>query len=232
MEADFIRGEQFNRFVEYHCQGDPGAEGKILANVCEQLRLEPRRRFELVWCYQATYHVPSALRLFFRRSTPMDQLKFRTDRRFMRCNGAFQKNMAAMTATAYDRLTCCRTTTEAFRMMTGFPSVGRFAASLFLEVFNATNRPGYRDDFAYEWEPGENYTRGALLLLREHGRENLDKLFNLLKAETRDISFALETSLCAWEKIRKGTRWNGFYTERAVKDAAGTEYEQLILGAL
>lgn len=216
MEADFIRGEQFNRFVEYHRQGDPGAEGKILANVCEQLRLEPRRRFELVWCYQATYHVPSALRLFFRRSTPMDQLKFRTDRRFMRCNGAFQKNMAAMTATAYDRLTCCRTTTEAFRTMTGFPSVGRFAASLFL----------------YEWEPGEIYTRGALLLLREHGRENLDKLFNLLKAATRDISFALETSLCAWEKIRKGTRWNGFYTERAVKDAAGTEYEQLILGAL
>ena len=38
--------------------------------------------------------------------------------------------------------------------------------------------------------------------------------------------------LCALEKMRKGTRWNGFYTERCISDALGTEYQGLILGSL
>ncbi len=232
MDSAYIDKERFDAFVAYHKQGDAGVEGRVLAAISARLGLRPHQRFELVWCYQATYHIPSALRLYHDRNIPISKLTFRTDRRYMRCNGAFAKNMAAMTVTAYEQLIQCRTTTEAFRLMCGFPSVGRYAASMFLECFWSTNRPEWDDDFTYEWEPDENYTKGALLLMKKPDRDKLDNLFNRLKAATSDTGFARETSLCALEKMRKGTRWNGFYTERCISDALGTEYQGLILGSL
>jgi len=39
-------------------------------------------------------------------------------------------------------------------------------------------------------------------------------------------------SLCAVEKIRKGTRWNGFYTERMLNDIKGCKWENIIIKLL
>ena len=45
-----------------------------------------------------------------------------------------------------------------------------------------------------------------------------------------DNVFALETSLCAVEKFRKGTRYNGYYTERMLNEAAeNPKYGNLII---
>ena len=81
---------------------------------------------------------------------------------------------------------------------------------------------------AYGWEPDENYTKGAVSVIRSKDRTLLDKFLCQARTDTKDNAFAIETSLCAVEKFNKGTRWNGYYTERMLEEAKGTKYETLI----
>lgn len=110
---------------------------------------------------------------------------------------------------------------------------GRYAAFLFLEVYINCFRPNWEDNVRFGWEADENYTIGAVHITHNTDREVLDKFLEWAKHDTADNAFAIETSLCAVAKFIKGTRWDGFYTERMMKEAdSSPEYGKLIYECL
>ena len=218
----------YGEYIAYHLRGDAGVEERMIASICGHCGLEGYEAFRLIYFYTMTYHIPSALDMYFNGERRIDRLKFRTDRRYVRCNGAFPRLLEELTADKYVRLKQARTTREAYEVVRDWYFFGRYAAYLLLEVWCNVFRPGWVDDLKPGWEPGENYTRGAEILARSEKREELDKLLDRAKKDTGDNVFAIETSLCAIAKFEKGTRYDGYYTERMLDDARGTRWEGLI----
>ena len=105
---------------------------------------------------------------------------------------------------------------------------GRYAAFLFLEVYMNVFHPQREDNLTYGWEKDENYTLGAISIARSEDRTVLDKFLTQAKIDARDNAFAIETSLCAVAKFNKGTRWDGYYTERMLNEADCSKYKNLI----
>ena len=90
--------------------------------------------------------------------------------------------------------------------------------------------PEWEDNLIPDWEQDENYTKGAVLIVGRYDIAELNKFLDNAKKDTKDNVFALETSLCAVEKFRKGTRYNGYYTERMLNEAAESpKYGNLII---
>lgn len=78
----------YAEYIAYHKRGDAGAEERMIASLSSRLRLSEWDRFRLIYYYTMTYHIPSALRLLLRQGTKQAELVFRTDRRYVRCNGS------------------------------------------------------------------------------------------------------------------------------------------------
>lgn len=219
----------YEEYVAYHRQGDAGVEERMIASLCRRLALSAWDSFRLIYFYATTYHIPSALDML-EGEREMARLKFRTDRRYVRCNGAFPRLLEELTEDKAERLAAARTTAEAYREVRSWFFFGRYAAFLFLEVYCNVFKPDWTDDVAFGWEPDENYTKGAILLAGSASRDALDQFLERARRDTGDNAFAIETSLCAVEKIKKGTRWNGYYSERMLADADGTRWAPLIYG--
>lgn len=217
----------YEQYIAYHLRGDAGVEERMIASLCRHLGLEGFDAFRLIYFYTMTYHIPSALDMLTGEMR-MKVLKFRTDRRYVRCNGAYGRLLQELTPDKYERLLQARTTDEAYKTVSSWFFFGRYAAYLLLEVWCHCFNPGWEDNLKPGWEPGENYTRGAELLARSKKRDELDKLLGRIKKDTGDNVFSIETSLCAWAKFEKGTRYDGYYTERMLEDAKGTPWESLI----
>ena len=188
-------------------------------------------RFKLCYYYQATYQIDSAIRLFYNSALNKQDVRFRTDRRYVRCLNNFERLKAELNEQKFNHLMCCETTSEAYDTVMQWFFFGRYAAYLFLEAFMATC-PDFKlkDDIVPQWEHDENYTKGAVLLLwnNAYNIERLNVLLELLKQKLNDTVFSIETSLCAWEKMRKGTRWDGYYTERLLTETYNATYGALI----
>lgn len=217
-------------YISYHRQGDAGVEERMIASLCSHYRLSEWDAFRLIYIYTMTYHIPSALDMLLHGERDIKRLHFRTDRRYVRCNGAYDRLLAELTSDKFDRMRAVSTTTEAYRQVRSWFFFGRYAAYLFLEVFMNVFPFAKRwtDDLFPDWEPDENYTKGAISIVGSNAKTALDKFLVEAKRDTGDNVFALETSLCAVEKFNKGTRWNGYYTERMLSEAKGTEYEAII----
>ena len=85
----------------------------------------------------------------------------------------------------------------------------------------------------FGWESDENYTKGAVHIIGTSDRKALDKFLEMAKRDTEDNAFSIETSLCAVAKFIKGTRWDGYYTERMLEEAGKSpEYGNLIYECL
>lgn len=158
----------------------------------------------------------------------MRKLKFRTDRRYVRCHGAYGRMLKELTQDKLAALLKVRSTSEAYQLVSSWYYFGRYAAYLFLEVWMNVCSPGWKDDLKPGWEPGENYTRGAQILAGSNDPAALDAFLDRVRKDTGDNVFAIETSLCAVSKFEKGTRYDGYYTERMLSDASGTRWEALI----
>lgn len=217
-------------YISYHRQGDAGVEERMIASLCSHYRLSEWDAFQLIYFYTMTYHIPSALDMLLHGERNIKRLHFRTDRRYVRCNGAYDRLLAELTSDKLDRMRAVSTTTEGYKEVRSWFFFGRYAAYLFLEVFMNVFPFAKRwtDDLFPDWEPDENYTKGAISIVRSNAKTALDKFLVEAKRDTGDNVFALETSLCAVEKFNKGTRWNGYYTERMLSEAKGTEYEAII----
>lgn len=217
----------YQQYISYHLRGDAGVEERMIASLCKHFRLGSFDAFRLIYYYAMTYSIPSALDML---SGVRDKkrLKFRTDRRWVRIGDRFDKMLNGITQDKMARLAKCQTTTEAYKEVSSWYFFGRYAAYLFLEVYIHVFAPSWKDDMYPDWEQDENYTKGAVLLAQSNLKSSLDKFLDRVRKDTRDNVFSIETSLCAVEKFRKGTRYDGFYTERMLEEAKGTEYETLI----
>ena len=218
----------YDEYIAYHRQGDAGVEERMVASLCRRFRLSEWDSFRLIYYYTMTYHIPSALEMLLEGERDIKRLHFRTDRRYVRCNGAFTRLLSELSQAKHEKLKACKTTQEAYDEGKRWFFFGRYAAYLFLEVYCNTFRPEWQDNVIFDWEPDENYTKGAVSIVQSEDRKELDKFLNQSRKDTGDNAFAIETSLCAVAKFRKRTRWNGFYTERMLDEAKGTKYESLI----
>ena len=218
----------YREYITYHMQGDAGVEERMIASLCRHYSLDGWDSFRLIYFYTMTYHIPSALAMLLEGERDMKRLKFRTDRRYVRCNGAYDRLLEELKKDKYERLLAVSTTQEAYDEVSRWFFFGRYAAFLFLEVYMNVFSPKWVDDVAYAWEPGENYTKGAVHVMGTSDRAVLDKFLKDAIRDTGENAFSIETSLCSVAKFVKGTRWNGYYTERMLEDASGTRYEGII----
>ena len=223
----------YEEYIAYHKKGDAGAEERMIASLASHLHLSAWDAFRLVYYYSMTYHIPSALRLLLEKNVTRYHCEFRTDRRYVRCNGAFDRMIQELRPTMLQQLLDCNTTQEAYDIVRKWYFFGRYAAFLFLEVYYHCFKPSWKDNLKYGWESDENYTKGAISIVNSNKREHLDEFLEQVKRDTGDNSFAIETSLCAIAKFDKGTRWDGYYTERMLKEAdESREYKNLIYSCL
>lgn len=217
----------YEQYISYHRRGDAGVEERMIASLCKHFRLSAWDSFRLIYFYTMTYHIPSALDML-NGERDIKRLKFRTDRRYVRCNGAFPRLLDGMTEDKFQAVSACRSTKEAFQVVRSWYFFGRYAAYLFLEVWANVFHPDWVDDLMPDWEPDENYTKGAVLLAGSNEKSALDKFLVRAKKDAGDNVFAIETSLCAVAKFVKGARWDGYYTERMLSDADGTRWKDMI----
>ena len=209
----------YQDYIAYHRQGDAGVEERMIASLCRHYALSAWDSFRLIYYYTMTYHIPSALAMLLEGERDIKKLHFRTDRRYVRCNGAYPRLLSELKQEKQERLLRVKTTQEAYDEVRNWFFFGRYAAYLFLEVYCNVFRPEWVDNVVYGWEQDENYTKGAVSIIRSNEREALDKFLEQAKKDTGDNAFAIETSLCAVAKFNKGTRWNGYYTERMLEEA-------------
>lgn len=113
---------------------------------------------------------------------------------------------------------------------------GRFSAYLFLETYATLNDLGVTD-ISIDWEHGDTATSGLLNLFCDDEYANyfdregvlkvpvdkmdarLRKVANLVKISGGDANTTkLETSLCAYRKFYKGSRYNGYYLDRMLEE--------------
>lgn len=224
----------YGEYIAYHRRGDAGVEERMIASLAKRLRLSKWDCFRLIYFYTMTYHIPSALRLLLNyENTKQSDLQFRTDRRYVRCNGAYDRLLQELDPRMLSSLETCKTTQEAYDTVSKWYYFGRYAAFLFLEVYCNCFRPYWQDNVCFGWEADENYTIGAVHIVGTSDLTALDKFLDMAKRDTADNAFAIETSLCAVAKFIKGTRWDGYYTERMLEEAGKSpEYGNLIYECL
>lgn len=222
----------YAEYISYHKGGDAGVEERMIASLSAHFALSRWDSFRLAYYYTTTYHIPSALTLLRNPQTPKQQLKFRTDRRYVRIGDTFQRIMQQLSPKLLEELDRATTTTEQYNIVSSWYFFGRYATFLFLEVWAKLSKKQIKDDLALKFEPMENYTKGAEIIARTQNKRKLSEFIELAKQDTNDNVFSLETSLCAVTKMKKGTRWNGYYTERLLDDVKGSEWENLIINLL
>lgn len=223
----------YREYIEYHKGGDAGVEERMIYSLAKHFRLSRWDGFRLAYYYTTTYHIPSALLLLENHSTQKKELKFRTDRRYVRIGDNYERIMAQLSPKLLEDIDKETTTTGQYNVVSSWYFFGRFAAFLFLEVWAHFNREKQIiDDFQMKFEPDENYSKGAQIVAQTQKKENLTEFIERAKIDTNDNVFSLETSLCAVEKMRKGTRYNGYYTERLMDDVKGCKWEKLIISLL
>lgn len=222
----------YEEYIRYHLGGDAGVEERMIASLSAHFGLSRWDSFRLAYYYTTTYHIPSALKLLRNHNTPKSELKFRTDRRYVRIGDNFNRIMAQLSPKLLEQLDKATTTTEQYDIVSSWHFFGRYAAFLFLEVWTKLSGKQIKDDLALKFETEENYTKGAEIIAQTQDKAALSAFIESAKRDTNDNVFSLETSLCAVAKLKKGTRWNGYYTERLLSDIAGSEWENVIVSLL
>lgn len=218
-------------FIDYHLRGDAGVECSLNAKICKALGLSDYDKFRYMYFYSMTYNVDSALDML-KGEREIKRLKFRTDRRYVRCNGAYPKLLAGLNEGKLQELRNCKSTQQLYDSCRRWFFFGRYAAFLILENYMETFKPQVEKNLKMGWEPDENYTKGAELVTGTDDRRELDRFLERCIRATGSNEFSLETSLCAVEKIRKGTRWDGYYTERLIDEMNGSKYKSFVMGLL
>lgn len=218
----------YDEYIRYHKRGDAGVEERMIASLAYSLKLNQWDSFRLIYFYTMTYHIPSALDMLLEGQRDIKALQFRTDRRYVRCNGAYDRMLKELNREMLKALLAVKTTTQAYSVVSSWFFFGRYAAFLFLEVYMNVFKPQWTDDLRFKWEHEENYTKGAAYITQNSSREVLDAFLESVKLDTKDNCFAIETSLCAVAKFFKGTRYDGYYTERMLNEAENSKWRELI----
>lgn len=181
----------YAEYIEYHLQGDAGVEDRMLASLAKHYALSDWDAFRLIYFYTTTSNIPSALAML-EGERDIKHLKFRTDRRYVRCNGAYDRLLAELNWDKLTRLQQVKDTATAYKEVRSWYFFGRYAAYLFLEVYCNVFHPEWEDNLIPDWEQDENYTKGAVLIVGRYDIAELNKFLDNAKKDTKDNVFALE----------------------------------------
>ena len=94
----------YQDYIAYHRQGDAGVEERMIASLCRHYALSAWDSFRLIYYYTMTYHIPSALAMLLEGERDIKKLHFRTDRRYVRCNGAYPRLLSELKQEKQERL--------------------------------------------------------------------------------------------------------------------------------
>ena len=151
----------YREYIEYHKGGDAGVEERMIHSLAKYFNLSRWNSFRLNYYYTTTYHIPSALKLLENHNTQKKELKFRTDRRYVRIGDNFERIMLQLSPTLLKNLDRETTTSGQYKVVSDWYFFGRFATFLFLEVWAHFNRDKQiKDDLVLKFEQNENYTKG------------------------------------------------------------------------
>lgn len=179
-------------------------------------------------------------------------LVFQSDRKYMAMKDSFQRTVRDFYETHPVAEAFLRKTTKsngeislerAIREIQSWVMYGRFAAFLFLEMFVALAGLPY-ENTTIDWKNGNTATSGLLNLFgydREaayfdqkgtliRSYEEMDKMLQTVVICVRETGgnanvTQIETSLCAYRKLYKGSRYNGYYLDRMLEELV--KYEKL-----
>lgn len=171
-------------------------------------------------------------------------LVFQSDRKYMRMKDSFIKCMLYFYENNRDSANFLYSVSDsgvidldkAIKKVSSWVMFGRFSSFLFLETF--VELTSYEiQNTTIDWKHGDTATSGLLNLFGYDKRaelfdkteqltmpiDQMDKmlfitLHNIEKAGGNTNITEVETSLCAYRKFYKGTRYNGYYLDRMLEE--------------
>lgn len=249
--------ERMKEFVEYHKNGDGECNGILLKAYADKHRMTLQERYDLAFFYSTVYCVPSAIFMLKNKTEILcnpaiwgkenrKRIIFQSDRRYVRCNGNFEKILQEYVAYHTDAEQFINKTVieniisvkKALDETAKWYFFGRFASYLFIETlcllmdYRAQNVNIY-------WQNSDTATSGLLNLFGlDRSADYFDKydklppklstekldamlrktIFEIQKAGGETNVTEIETSLCAYRKFYKGTRYNGYYLDRQLEE--------------
>lgn len=175
------------------------------------------------------------------------KLIFQSDRRYMRCNNALEDTLEQFSCRFADGSEFLHATTndneidtsKAIRLCQNWVNFGRFGAYLFVETLTYVMHLKSMNAPRFDFKHGATATSGVMNVFgfdceadtfdktrKIPGNLTLDTLDELLQAIAKAVEESggdadyscLETSLCAYRKFFKGTRYNGYYLDRQLAE--------------
>ena len=174
---------------------------------------------------------------------------FQSDRKYMRMKDSFQRTLHFWNKNLRDGKAFVQSVhsgdrislEKAVNTVEKWEMFGRFSAFLFLEMFvNLTKLPA--ENTTIVWKDGNTATSGLLNLFGyDDAATKFDKTKRLLiqpKQMDKMLAYTIdrirryggstnvteiETSLCAYRKFYKGSRYNGYYLDRMLEEINATK---------
>ena len=169
-----------------------------------------------------------------------NKLIFQSDRKYMKYQGRFKVLLKQFEQLNFDFIMGEKIDIEqALQKVQGWKQFGRFASFLFVETFITMENLGYINTNTIDWEKGDTATSGIMnvfgydksadyfdknnKLPSSVKTETLDKMLQILQKRIAKLNgdnnvTKVETSLCAYRKHYKGTRYNGYYLDRQLQE--------------
>lgn len=197
--------------------------------------------------YSLTYSVPTTIimlekyqefvenpEIFWKKYK--DKLLFQSDRKYVKMNDRFvQGFMSIFERKIFDKLDNFEILDieKCVNLLETVYSFGRFSAFLFLETYGVLFNRRFVNA-RLDWDNGSTVTSGMFNVLGDDkSAEEWDKYHNLVinieyfdslaKTLVENVSIGkdltiLETNLCAYRKLFKGSRYIGYYSDRVLEE--------------
>lgn len=200
---------------------------------------------EAVLLYSLTYSVPTTIVLMKKlpelKANPQEfwkkyksRLLFQSDRKYVKMNDRFAQAYSEFWHNGvFESLKKTNDLAEAVTVVENCYGFGRFSAFLFLETYGVIFGKTFTNN-KLDWKNGATVTSGLFNVLgldeqaddwdKRHKLwckpETLDQIANeILGCVTRGKELAiLETNLCAYRKLFKGSRYIGYYSDRVLDE--------------
>ena len=241
---EVYRIQDFVSFHEESCLADSIVEPmRVYLSISGNNNEEAKKQAVLL--YSLTYSVPTTVVLLNKLSEMKkdinefwkkykSKLLFQSDRKYIKICNRFAKSYEDFwNNNIYEKLSETEDFDKAIKIIENCYGFGRFSAFLFMETYGAVFGKKYTNN-KLDWKNGATVTSGMFNVLgldkkadewdREHilfcNPESLDKIADaILKVVSRGKELAvLETNLCAYRKLFKGSRYLGYYSDRVLEE--------------
>lgn len=240
----FNRAEDFIQFHDECCKADSIV--LQLKKYCELKNFDEKEKENAVLLYSICYSIPTTIVLlnsldkikkeplsFWK--TNKEKLIFQSDRKYVKMNDKFVKTYFDFNRDIFQQLKKVKQINLEYfvKKIEKCFFFARFSAFLFLEAYSCVFDKKIVNN-KIDWLNGSTVTSGMLNVLGRDNEANiwdkqkkiyisievLDKSLNWLLSKAtlgKDIS-VMETNLCAYRKLFKGSRYLGYYSDRALEE--------------